>query len=284
MSDIEGQEGGGTGEGGAKWSDSLPEGVRDWKEVQDSADADAFYKTMGDMRSRLGNSITVPTNEATPEVLAEFAARLGEKVPGVMLRPDADNAEAMNAFYNSLGRPEKAGGYKMEEIGGLDQGFLDKYKEVAHAAGISQNQFEKMVGGFRDMVGADADARQDAHSQKMEALKSEYGGGYDRHLNMAVKYAEVTGAPAGLVEAIKDGSAGADTIKWLMKTANSIGSEKINLADEEQGGTGGLTPEEAESQIADIMRNPAYFDGDHPDHARLVKKAAELTKLKNKAA
>jgi len=98
------------------WKDTLPEGVKDWGEVRDSKSEDSFWEQMSNMRSMMGQSIRVPTDDASKEDKAAFNQRLMEKVPNLMQKPDADNADVMDAFYNQMGRPEEAAKYDAPEL------------------------------------------------------------------------------------------------------------------------------------------------------------------------
>ena len=58
------------------WREALPENVRGWDEAQNADSADAFFKQIGDLRSHLGNSIRVPSDDAGDDTRKEFFEKL----------------------------------------------------------------------------------------------------------------------------------------------------------------------------------------------------------------
>ena len=92
------------------WKDSVDESYRD--SVKDFKDINGLVKSYQSAQSMLGSSIRIPTDDASKEAKDEFYSRLSQ-VPGLTRLPNKDDPEAMNQFYNSLGRPESKDGYKI---------------------------------------------------------------------------------------------------------------------------------------------------------------------------
>jgi len=261
-------------EEGREWVETLPADVQGWKEVKDSPDADAFYQNMGDMRARMGNSLTVPGEDAGQDAMSEFYGRLVDKVPGVIIRPDDTNTEQMAAHYKSIGRPEEFKDYGLPE-GVEDSGTIPILQEISHGLGLSPSQYNGMVVGLDKVISTQVANSESARVESVNTLREEWGAGYDRKHREAVLVAKQTGAPPQLIEQLESGKMGADTLKWVAGLAGAV-SGKPNSIGDDPGGASELTKSEVKTKQAEIRANKAYWEPDHPDHKRLVKRMQEL--------
>lgn len=88
------------------------------------------------------------------------------------LPKDMQDAGAMDAIYDKLGRPESPDKYEVNLEGvEVDKGRLDYYADVAHKAGISQAQFEQIVKADSEFW---ANAEGDYNKQQAAAQEAEY--------------------------------------------------------------------------------------------------------------
>ena len=273
---------GGGGDGGDAWRDALPEDVRTWQETTDSKDPEGFWKTLSDMRSRMGNSLTLPTEEATPEVHQAFHDRIIEKVPNLMMKPNPDDADAMNNHYTAMGKPNEHGGYSLPE--GLEpegdvKTLFDDIRPIAHKANLTQGQFADMMEGFLTVATTFSKTQDGNQATQITGLRETWGAAYDQKRTSAIAIAEATHAPASLVDALKGDKAGADTYVWLDGLMASLGSEGNEISLQHGGDSSVMTPADAEQRIADIMKNDDYWDAGAQDHQRLVLRVAELQKF-----
>jgi hypothetical protein len=113
-------------------------------------------------------------------------------------------------------------------------------------------------------------------------LQKEWGTAREERVALAVVNAETMGAPAAWVEADKTGNADANTVKWLYNIARSVGSEG-NSFGREPGvtRTPTLTPQEAEAQIAELQKDPAWRNEGDPSHRSKVMRMVQLVEIAN---
>jgi len=89
---------------------------------------------------RLGDSITIPGADATDDDRAAFRERLAQ-IEGVAQMPTPDDADALNALYTKLGKPEKADAYQLPEV--------DTAKVEEYLGGAASEEFLQGQQAFR---------------------------------------------------------------------------------------------------------------------------------------
>lgn len=273
-----GEPQGGEPQGGAPadWREGLPEELRGDPSLQDFKDVGGLAKSYLATKQQVGNSLRVPGEDATPEATQEFYDKVVRLSAGkVMPAPDLTNEEAMGSLYTAMGRPDEASGYEMPEVEGAPElaaervGFL---KGLAHKYGMSQRNFS---GFMQEALQADADslaAQATARQEGLAELKGEWGETFDSRRSMAVTLAEKTNAPEALMQALQDGEAGADVIRWLHTLADAVGSE-ANEIHKQQGGADDLVDaQEARMRAQEIREKLATMNEGHPDYQTLINK------------
>jgi len=268
-----------------EWKEKLPESIKDWGEVRDSKSEDSFWEQMGNMRSMMGQSIRIPTEDASKEDMAAFDKRLIEKVPSLMRKPDMDDTDVMDAFYNQLGRPEEAKAYTAPELKApdgivLQDELAESFKGIAYKHGLSQKQYEGVIKDYTQ--NSIEIAEQDLSEQKssMAALNSEWGMKFEPNMEKAeavrLKYFN---------DVIPNLSvAGVDTIKAFTNIAEKFGSEgSQNLIEETREHTNVVAPAEAQERLSEILGNKehAYWNAHDSAHKMAVEKVLALTKQAN---
>jgi len=248
------------------WRESLPEQVRDWSEVQNADSSDVFWQRMGDQRKHIGNSIRIPTEDASTEDWAAFNQKIQDRVPSLMRAPNPEDAESVDAALAKLGRPEDASGYGEVTGEGVQfaEGQLESLKAMALKAGLTRTQFESLA----KQVGADYNAQQETvgnlQNENLELLKSEWGLSAEGKYQETLNFAKAVGAPNAVIEGLETRSMQAETVMWLNKMAGN--AKEANQVSFQQGTSlsGDLAPMEAQSRIDEILRNfdHPYHDGD----------------------
>ena len=274
---------GGTGDEG-KWKESLPEGVKDWDEVKNSTE-DSFWEQMINMRSRMGQSIRIPGEDASKEDKAAFDTRLMEKVPTLMHKPDTDDSDVMNDFYTQMGRPTEAKSYSVPELTApdgivLQEGLADSFKDIAFKHGLSQKQYEGVVKDYSDSTVIQAQSELGQHQDEMKGLNDEWGMKYDGNMEKAeairVKYFSDVVPNLNI--------AGAATVKAFSDIADRFGKEGADgLIEATREHTNYVAPAEASDRLNEILSNKehAYWNAHDPAHSQAVEKVLKLTKMAN---
>lgn len=266
------------------WKDSLPEGFADAPFLKAAESPEAALQAITDAADYMGNSIRVPSENAGEEDVAAFYDKILSKAPNLMPRPDEDN---MDAFYKSVGRPDKPEEYSYEAPDGKEvPEDFSTFAAVAHKHGLSQTQFRGILG---DLLGPQWAAMETAENDQKEALSAlagEWGFKFDEHMNTVKNFLRLTDAPAGLVELISEGAMSTDEIKWLHNIASQTKSQvELNKQPASQP-EGLLSPEEARMQISEMLNNPdhPYWVATDPAHQAAVQKMLKLQQMANPSA
>lgn len=268
--------------------DDISEDLRDDPSLQDFKDINGLAKSYINLNKKLGNSINIPTEDASDEAKQAFYDKI-DSLPEFVKVPSPDNQEEINKFYNKLGRPEKPEDYDftmddpaLNEIAASLPDQQKKFAEFAHSQGLSKSAVKALTQYQLEDALAQQQQALDYKEQSIQTLKQQWGGDYDARLQ---------GANAVLKMYNKDHP---NAIQDLMNTAGSnpalisMMSDLANVYKEtgnkglEQSISYGMTPEKASQQIDEIYTNlqhPFHIMG-HPDHEKALEKMEELYKIK----
>jgi hypothetical protein len=199
---------------------------------------------------------------------------------------DDPTPEERDAYYNKLGRPEKAADYSLKLPEGVtDATRLNMMRNKAHELGISDAQFnglaeadaayiETTTQGLRDTATVNA---ADAEAQ----LRTEWGAAYD----LKVAGIDVAAHKLGITD---------DQLVSLRETMGPVAAmkfvdglnTKMGDHDFEEGGAmiaGHKTPEQARTEMGELSMNKefmdAWMDRQHPGHKSAVEKKSALARL-----
>ena len=146
------------------WTDGIAEENRGG--VKDFTSVDALAKGHGALYAKMGSQVKMP-DEATSD-------------------------EERSAFYQKLGRPEKADGYSRPELPEgeqFDEAFLTEMAAVAHAEGVSDKQFRGFIDRYMAYQAKSAEAKVASENAEADAtqkqLHEEWAGNYDKNLEIS---------------------------------------------------------------------------------------------------
>ena len=238
------------------WKDHLDEDLRNDPSLKHIKDIPSAIKSYVHAQRMVGqDKFNVPNKYATPD--------------------EWDN------IYNKLGRPESADKYdiKLEENSMISPEFLQGFKASAHKAGLNPAQASEFMNFYGNQV-KEAQTQIAAYEEQqskeeVEGLKKEWGAAYPSKIKAAQEALTSFGGPE-IMNYLKE--SGLDKDVTLAKFFAKIG-EALTEDNNAEGGhsqSNALTPSQAHKEINAMMTNPAYFDKEHPDHARLVEYAVEL--------
>ncbi len=254
------------------WRSMLSQEFKDSPSIKDVPDLDTLVKNYEHTKAMVGSSVRLPTEEASADDIAAIQQKLLEREHlGLMKKPDVENAESMAEVYKALGRPEDASGYTLpEEINGELYGALG---ETALGLGLTDKQYSGMAKALADQQMAEYQRMEEAKTQQVSQLKGEWGPAFEQKIGRAVQIAEALKAPQSLVEALKDGSANAEAIRFMDTVATQLGQEGSQIASQ----IGQVT----ESTVADLRdriadRTKRMLDKNSPlspsEHQELIKR------------
>jgi len=254
----------------ATFSDSLPEDLRSHASLSGFKDLAGLAKSYVDTKAMVGNSIRIPTDEAGDEQMTDFYGKLAD-VKGVMRKPDESNTDAMNSYYNSMGRPEASDGYDfgIPEGTQYDEGGMSEFKDLAHEMGLTNAQASKLIQYEMKRGESQIENYNTSMVGHEETLRKTWGNEYDNKLATAKRAAAVYGEKyPDAVRELVEGPAGNNPALLIMLS-------EIGKQFKETGAVGniesrhfGVSSEEAIQKISDIKMNAAhaYNDINHPEH------------------
>lgn len=214
---------------------------------------------------------------------------------GVILPKEGD-PDDQSRFYEALGRPASPEDYKlpegMERPETVDEGFTMRMIQQMHEAGLTQQQFEKIMPAYlqeAETAQQQFEAQNQAHTQEaLAALESEFGQTMQPKMNLAERAIEhLFGDNAETILNARgpDGRLlgnNPNFIKALMQVGEQFGEDTLT------GGTGGqatqtpgaMTPDEAVKERDRLMADSEFtqmlWDAKHPGHDAAVKKLDEV--------
>lgn len=243
------------GKAAANWRDSLPEDLRGDTSLAQFKDIEALAKSYIHTKQQVGKKGVIPPT-------------------------DKSSDEEWGSFFDTLGRPP-IDKYEIKTPEGkqLNKEYVEKYKEMAHKAGLLPKQAQAIMDhhiAFEEEMLANHKKNMEAQkTEGLNALKQTWGQGYDKQIalaKMAVKEAGIE----GLAEHLQKTGLGDDpvVIKLMAKMGAMFGEDK--LRGEAAGRFGGKTPAELQLEIDRIMAQPGYMDASHRDHKHLTKQFETL--------
>ena len=245
------------------WMDSIPEDLRGDSSLADIKDVAGLAKGYVHAQKMIGaDKVVLPAADA----------------------PQED----MDAFYNKLGRPEKADGYEVPtenmpaEIP-VDGELIGKFFEEAHRVGLSKSQAAALVRWQttlqQDQMGLYEQQNIEAMQQSESAMRKEFGNAFEEKLSMAQDVVKKFGGDE-LVQVLNETGLG-NSPEVIRAFANIA---KVISNDEVIGGGGRQTfmssPAESKAAITERKRDPnfmaAYHDGNHVGHKEAVEEMGRL--------
>ena len=251
------------------WKDELPEELRNDPTISATDSLESLAKQLVDSQRYVGQSIRIPGEGAGTDEWSEFDTKITSKVPNLMKKPDLDNLDDMRIVYTELGRPEEAKSYRVPEVETpegveLADAPVERFRALAHEAGLNQKQFENIVSGMRSDGVREVESGIQKHNDEHRELNREWGLAADDRKQVADKTRREFFPDMGDVDTLP-----ADMVKGLYKMGEQLGSEATGLtADLGVQRTGRLPPDEAQMQLAEIGRNKShpYWNASDPAH------------------
>jgi hypothetical protein len=217
----------------------------------------------------------------------ELESKLGKAIvpPGDDAKP-----EDLNAFYAKLGRPEKAEAYEFKLPEGLPENFpydgkaAEKYKVWAHDAGLPPKQAQALHDMYVKDTAAQLQAHQEAYAKSVEAahneLVKEWGdpksGTYERNQELANRAIRQLGGTELLGELKAVGAFGPNGEVKSPKLAKALAKvgESLYAEDTMFGGpTAGANPFSSKTENLTLQ---GQIIRDDPDRAKVLIRQAGI--------
>lgn len=243
------------------WRNSLPEGIRN-EHCLDS----------------IGNFSTLVQNyvHAQRSIGARRVAVPGENA----------SEDDWSHFYNSIGRPESADGYKTEGVElpeglAIDDDVLKEFRTFAHKNGFTQKTFEAALQFDLQRAQAAAAAKEAAEEQEYNATMDQLHADYGVRADGVIRQCEKAMDTFGLRDVLTEH--GLLNNYQVVKALAAIG-ERISESRLRDGNIPASSQDPA-AKLNEIMGNPddPYFRKDHPGHDARVQEVQRLLFAKKRA-
>lgn len=175
---------------------------------------------------------------------------------------DADQA-ALDAFYNKLGRPESADKYDLKVPDGADADLANWFKQTAHQSGLSAKQAASLFDAWNEMsasrMQAMEQAAQESSEAEINALKKEWGQGYEAQIDSGKRAVAALGYNAEQLNALESKMGTAEMLKLFAAVGSKMGEDTFADGNRSGNTTFGLTPAAAKQQIADLKMDKNFM-------------------------
>jgi len=202
---------------------------------------------------------------------------------GVILPEEGASPEKVNEYLKAIGRPDTADEYDLTPIEELkdtkkDEEFAKSVKGLFHQVGVPKSMATKLSQGFEKMiyeknkVALDAQKAEDAAFEK---LNTEFFG--DKREEVVANAQKILKEvlPKEMLPAFDKMSV--EQLAGIIAITDSV-YKKFGKEDGFKGGLPGAGPSGGESyealsaQQRELMKNPAYSDWRHAEHAAVAGK------------
>jgi hypothetical protein len=260
---------GGAGGNGAPFLDLVPAEYRESVTKAGIGDVQALVKNWMDSQSMVGASVRIPGKDAGESDIAKFEDRLRTAVPDLVRLPKAGDTEGWAKYYEKLGKPGDASGYKFDPVEGIaPETAADMSKFIATMAHKHNLLPDQARGVYADVVesmkasGAAATQAADAASA---ALKLEWGSLYDVKMagaqNVLKKFGGDEGMALAMAELDSTGLGNVPALAKILARVNEAMGEDGIIVGDVKGRGNAMTLSEVNARIAEIRDNTK-----HPFH------------------
>ncbi len=190
-----------------------------------------------------------------------------EKFKGIgehLVIPEAEDAEGWNNIYKQLGRPETHDKYELNYGGEVEisEELTGQFKQFAHGLGLTQKQFESIVGFQLDAVTAQAEAYDTQLATQKEgnvqALKQKWGANYE----VKVKGARIIADSLGIYQTLeaKGLASDPDIINMLDTIASKTAEDVISPS------TSVVAQKSPLEELEELKKSEPFLQKFHRDH------------------
>ena len=200
--------------------------------------------------------------------------------------PKAGDVDGWNTFHAKMGRPQAAEAYEIPGLQDDDasQAYGKHMREAFHKAGLNQDQVSAiMTAGDEFLSGQQADAEKEYEleiASQTEALKKEWGNGYDKQTAVARNAAQRLGFTEEAIDGLERGIGFAETMKLMATLGERMGEDRYVSGESAGGSTSAFTPQQAQQAWAEFKADTnmmaALNDRKHPAHAAALARKSDI--------
>lgn len=200
------------------------------------------------------------------------------EMPGVDAPP-----EAMEKFYNRLGRPESADQYQFKMNDGGDPELFGWFQQSAHKHGLTEKQAAGFLGDYEEMAGGRVSGMAENLKAQAEAdiadLRKELGAGYDAHIESGRRAANALGYDEQRLSALEDKMGTGEMLRLFGELGKTMGEDTFEDGGRSGNSGFGVTPAQAKQEMADLKMDKAFMDSYLSGNKEAVAKMTRLMGL-----
>lgn len=206
-----------------------------WKEPSQMLDSyRGLEKLMG--ADRAGHTVTIPKEGAPPE--------------------------EWNAFYNRLGRPTEAAGYKLQVPDGAPKEFAEAASAKMHELGLPQKMGEALGAWWNEWAQTTNQQQmqqaQDQAANEDRELRAEWGKAFDQEVVKAQAAARGLGVDEKAINALQQVLGYKATMQFFNKIGSKIGEPDFATGTSPERFGSAMTPPQAMARIAELKADKGF--------------------------
>lgn len=183
----------------------------------------------------------------------------GEKVA----IPQADDEAGWDEFFGKIGAPDSPDKYDLKAPEGVDEEFVESFKNYAAKAKLTKSQADKL---FKEMSDSQITSTQKMREEMetrfkmdMDNLKREWGDGFERQLTLAKRAAHKMNLSEQELSRIEDSIGSAKMLKMFADFGTSAGEDSFVGSDSGMQSFG-LTPSQAMQKVEQLRGDKSFQD------------------------
>lgn len=233
----------------ADWTTALPDTARGFVQTKgwkSPADLLGSYQNLEKLlgADKAGRGVVLPKEDAAPEDWA--------------------------SFYNRLGRPESADGYKLPVPDGDTGAFAKDAAQWFHEAGLTTKQAEALATRFSEWTGKQTGDSDAAYEQQaaldVADLKKSWGKEYDAQTELARRAIRESGLSQEEAQMIERALGLGKAVRVFAALGKQFAESPMRGGEGAGRGSFGQTPEAAKARIAALRADKGwtqrYLGGD----------------------
>ncbi len=195
-----------------------------------------------------------------------------EKFTGIgkhLVIPETDDSDGWKDVWNIMGRPETHDKYTLDYAGDVEisEELTGQFKEFAHGLGLTQKQFNAIVGFQLEAVGAQTEAYDSQLASQIKenttALKQRWG---EANYEAKVKGARIIADSLGIYQTLEaKGLASDPEIIQMLDTIASRTTEDVITPQ-----APAVAQKSPQARLEEIQKSEAFTSKFHKDHKAIM--------------
>jgi hypothetical protein len=237
-------------------------------------------KSYTELETYQHQQVRFPSENASEEDVAKFNQKMLDN--GYYKAPTQDDPDSIRNVLNLLGAPAEANGYQFDKIDGFDGDPESEgaFKAVAHEAGLTTAQANKIHGWLGENIAKDAAETAKTAEAGMAELKGEWGQAFEHKVEQAKNATQMLESKVPGISKYFDQMAENGYDANMVRLMDAVSEMLSESGATQTAPRETMTKAEALARVEEIRRNEQHpaNDDTHPDYE--VHKQAYIDLLK----